>query len=190
MTTVMIYSLPLETTSYNTNTWVVPVTSKEPEAAVKFLNLMYTDKEVVDLLNYGIEGSDYVVKDDGTYGYPKGYDSTNVGYHIDMTWLFGNQYLAGVWEGDDPESREISKEINAEASKSATFGFSADVSEFGTQIAAITSAVNEYAGTLQNGLAQDVDATLEEFLQKLNAAGIDQVADGVQAQLDAWISQE
>lgn len=190
MTTVMIYSLPLETTSYNTNTWVVPVTSKEPEAAVKFLNLMYTDKEVVDLLNYGIEGSDYVVKDDGTYGYPKGYDSTNAGYHIDMTWLFGNQYLAGVWEGDDPESREISKEINAEASKSATFGFSADVSEFGTQIAAITSAVNEYAGTLQNGLAQDVDATLEEFLQKLNAAGIDQVADGVQAQLDAWISQE
>lgn len=190
MTTVTMYSLPLETTSYNTNVWVVPVTSKEPEAAVRFLNLMYTDKEIVDLLNYGIEGTDYVVKDDGTYGYPNGYDSTNIGYHIDMTWLFGNQYLAGIWEGDDPKTREISKEINTDAAKSSTFGFSADISEFGTEIAAITSAVNEYAGTLQNGLAQDVDAVLEEFLQKLNAAGIDKVVGGVQAQLDSWDPQE
>lgn len=185
MTTVRLCSLPLASSSYNTNTWVVPVTSREPEAAVKFLNLMYTNKEIVDLLNYGVEGTDYIVMEDGTYGYPEGMDSTSVGYHIEMTWLFGNQYLSGVWNGDDPNTRNISMELNKDALKSATFGFAPDISQFSTEIAAITSAINEYAGSLQNGLV-DVDSTLEAFNAKLKAGGIDKVIASVQEQLDAW----
>lgn len=185
MTTIEIFSKPVESSSYNTNTWVVPVTSREPEAAMEFLNLMYTNKEIIDLLNYGIEGTDYVVKEDGTYGYPEGVDSTTVGYHIDMTWLFGNQYLAGVWEGDDPDTREISMELNENAERAENFGFAADVSQFGTEIAGITSAVNEYAGGLQNGTV-DVDSALEAFNEKLTAAGMGTVVEDVQQQLNLW----
>ena len=185
MTTIELFSKPLESSSYNTNTWVIPVTAREPEAAMEFLNLMYTNKEIVDLLNYGIEGTDYVVKEDGTYGYPEGLDSTTVKYHIDMTWLFGNQYLAGVWEGDAPDTREISKEINEKAVRSENFGFASDVSQFGTEIAGITSAVNEFVGGLQNGTA-DVDASLEALNEKLTAAGMDTVVESVQQQFDQW----
>ncbi len=35
---------------------------------MKFMNLMYSDKEIIDLLNYGIEGVNYTVLEDGTYG--------------------------------------------------------------------------------------------------------------------------
>lgn len=185
MTTVALCALPLASSSYNTNTWVVPMTSREPEAAVKFLNLMYTNKEIVDLLNYGVEGTDYVVLEDGTYGYPEGIDSTTVGYHVEMTWLFGNQYLSGVWTGDDPNTREISQEMNKGAKKDVTFGFAPDISGFSTEVAAVTSAINEYAGSLQNGLV-DVDASLEQFNAKLDAAGIDKIIASVQDQLNAW----
>ena len=111
-----------------------------------------------------------------------------MGYHVEMTWLFGNQYLAGVWEGDDPNTREISRQINDEAQKSPTFGFSADISAYGTEIAGITSAVNEYVGSLQNGLL-DVEPALAEFNEKLEAAGMSNVLAGVQEQYDAWREQ-
>ena len=189
MTTALMYTSPLESSSFNSNVWVVPVTSKEPEAAVKFLNLMYTSPEVVDLLNYGIEGVDYVVKEDGTYGYPENLDAGSVGYHVDMTWLFGNQYLAGVWEGDDPDTREISREINDNAEKSPTFGFSADISAYGTEIAGITSAVNEYVGSLQNGVVE-VEPALASLNEKLEAAGMSNVLAGVQEQYDAWLAEQ
>lgn len=44
--------------------WVVPKTSTNPEAAMKFLELMYTDEDIIDLLAIGIEGRDYVVSAD------------------------------------------------------------------------------------------------------------------------------
>ena len=38
---------------------------KNPEAAMDFINLIYTDSDVANLINYGIEGIDYV-KVEGT----------------------------------------------------------------------------------------------------------------------------
>lgn len=37
--------------------WVVARQSKHPEQAMAFLNLLYTDPDVVNTLCYGIEGS-------------------------------------------------------------------------------------------------------------------------------------
>ena|GEM_PF-5275520 len=50
----------LATNSLTQMTWALPVTCDEPVAAAKFMNLLYTDKEVVNLLNYGVEGIHYV----------------------------------------------------------------------------------------------------------------------------------
>lgn len=46
--------------------WVIPVTSKNQAAAMKFLNLMLTDTRIGNLFSWGIEGKHYVVKEDGT----------------------------------------------------------------------------------------------------------------------------
>lgn len=40
--------------------WMISSTTDVPEAAMKFLNLTYTDADVINLLIYGIEGRDYV----------------------------------------------------------------------------------------------------------------------------------
>ena len=50
--------------------WTLPVTCKEPEAAMRFLNLMYTNEQVVNLLAWGIEGEHYVLREDGSVSLP------------------------------------------------------------------------------------------------------------------------
>lgn len=50
---------------------MISSTTDVPEAAMKFLNLTYTDADVINLLIYGIEGRDYVKNDDGTVSYPE-----------------------------------------------------------------------------------------------------------------------
>lgn len=187
MTVVKIASQPVATSAVNTITWAVPVTSKEPEAAVKFLSLMYTDADIVNLLNYGVEGTDYIVKADGTFDFPEGVDTTNCRYHMDTSYLFGNQFLAGVWAGDDPEIRQKAKEINDHAKMADNFGFVADVAGYDTQISGISSAYNEYFKSLICGLV-DSESELKNFNEKLKAAGIDTLVSGIQEQLDAWRS--
>ena len=57
MVMIKIYSQPVTTSNINQLDWVIPVTARQPEAAMKFMNLMYTNADVVNLLNYGIEGA-------------------------------------------------------------------------------------------------------------------------------------
>lgn len=80
----------MTTGNVNTLNWVIPVTSQEPEAAMKFMNMMYTDERIVNLLNYGQKDVDYIIKADGTLTFPDGKDIGSVGYHFETSWLFGN----------------------------------------------------------------------------------------------------
>ena len=54
-------------------------------------------KSTVNLLNFGIENEDYVILEDGRIDYPEGQDANSVGYSVNETWLFGNQYLSHVF---------------------------------------------------------------------------------------------
>ena len=187
MTVVTIYNHPISTSMVNLIDWVIPVTSKEPEAAMKLLNLMYTDKEIIDLLNFGIEGVHYEVNENGTYGTIG--DAALDPARYPLFAVVANQYLLGVWETDSPDVRERSMEINDNAELCPLLGFAADVTDYGNQIAGITSAYNEYFSTLING-AGDLETTLADFNAKLDAAGIDEVVAEVQQQLDAWLASK
>mgnify|MGYP000287861409 FL=1 len=43
---------------------MVPTGCSTPEKAVKLLDIMLTNKDMANLLMYGVEGSDYVIKDE------------------------------------------------------------------------------------------------------------------------------
>ena len=189
MTVIKVYDDPITTTTVNRNSWTIPVNSREPEAAMKFLNLMYSDKEIIDLLNYGIEGIHYTVLEDGTYGPVPDETVTSTGYPLNLTWLFGNQYLSGVWTGDSPDLREESQAINDAAEMSYLLGFAASSDGFDTQISAITSASGEYLYGLVCGVSVPSDV-LPEFNSKLETAGINDLIADVQAQLDAWLEEQ
>lgn len=169
--------------------WVIPVTSTEPEAAMKFMNLLYTDADVVNLLNYGVEGVHYVKNDNGTISFPEGKDMNSVGYYGNLSFFIGNQYLSYVWDTYDPDTRAQSLEINENATYSPLIGFTFDSSDFANEISAVTNVVSEYNNTLVSGMADDPEALLEEFRERLDSSGMTTLVAGVQEQLDAWIAE-
>ena len=121
---------------------------------------------------------------------PGGKDMNSVGYYNGYTWLFGNQFLAGVRDTEALDIREKGQQYDAEATLSSNFGFSANSTGMDTQIAGMTSAKNEYVRGLNCGIG-DADANLSELHNKMEAAGVQDVIDNVQQQLETWqASQE
>ena len=57
---------------------------------MKFLNLLYSDAEVEDLICNGIEGVHYQVTEDGKYTYPDGVDFANSTYYPNIGWVMPN----------------------------------------------------------------------------------------------------
>lgn len=168
--------------------WVIPVTSTEPEAAMKFMNLLYTDADVVNLLNYGVEGIHYVKNDNGTISFPEGKDGNSVGYYGNLSFFIGNQYLAYVYDNFDPDTRAKSKEINDNATLSPLLGFTFDSSDYANEISAVTNVVAEYHNSLISGMS-DPATELQAFREKLDSSGMQTLVAGVQEQLDAWVSE-
>lgn len=164
---------------------VLPVTCKEPEAAVDFLNLMFTDKELVNLFAYGIEGEHYVFEADGTVAYPEGVNASNSAYPCNQTWLFGNSLLDLVKVGNVPNLYEIQAKGNTDAPRSDNLGFTFDSSSVKSEVAACTNVVSEYKNGLQSG-SLDPKTKLPEFIEKLKASGIEKIINEKQKQLDAW----
>ena len=84
----------LSTGDLNAISWMIASTTDVPEAAMKFLNLTFTDKDIINLLIYGIEGRDYVLSDDGTVSYPEGEDASTVPYTAQLSCgTLGNFFL-------------------------------------------------------------------------------------------------
>ena len=72
--------------------WAVPHNATEPEAAVKFLNMMYTDSCIENLLLWGIEGEITRLKTASPV-LLNGEDINTVAYHM-ADHMFENQFFA------------------------------------------------------------------------------------------------
>lgn len=170
-------------------TWAVPVSATEPEAAMKFMNLMYTDEYVLNMMDYGIEGTHYVKNADGTISFMDGQDQSNSGFYTGSTAFVGNTFLAYPLEGNDPNTNEIMRTEMENAVYSPLVGFSfnlSDMQDIFTVISPLTES--EYRPGLVCGSAPD--GTLDELLEKLDAAGVDEYLAEAQAQLDAWLASK
>lgn len=182
----IIGSAFLDTTAINALTWCVSSTSKVPEAALKFLNLTFSDKEIINLLIYGIEGRDYVKLDDGTVNYPEGQDPGTVPYTAQLSCgTLGNFFLMYPMVGTDPASLDWELEQNKTAKTSAAMGFTFDNSSVKSQYTAVSNVISEFLPGLVCG-SVDPEDDIPEFLEALNDAGLGDIIAAKQAQLDAW----
>ena len=182
----------VDVTQTHTNTaipqtmqWCIASNSKDPEGTMRTLNVFYSDQEAMNLLAWGIEGEHYQIMDDGHITYPDGITSETIGYNLNQGWLFGNQYLTYVWEGDPIDLYDQLKTWNDSAKPSQAYGFTYDSTPVKTEVAAVTNVCNEFRKALEFGVV-DPEGTLDEFISRLKAAGIDTIIAEKQAQLDAW----
>ncbi|MEC0227059.1 ABC transporter substrate-binding protein [Paenibacillus alba] len=165
----------------------IPANSKDPKRAMMFLNLLNSDRDLINLIDWGIEGKHYA-KVGKSIDFPSGVNATNSGYNMRQGWMFGNQLLSHTWITDNPDLWNEMDQYNRESKKSAALGFSYNPSPVKTELAAITNVVRQYQSGLENG-ALDPEVNLPKFNAALHAAGIDKVIAEKQKQLDEWAAK-
>jgi putative aldouronate transport system substrate-binding protein len=158
--------------------------SEDPERAMQFMNLMYTDKDIANLISLGVEGKHYVKKQDNIIALPEGVKQS--GYAFNQ-WEVGNNFLTYVWEGTDPNIWELMKKHNENAVKSTAIGFTFNVEPVKTEIAAASNVLNQYKVGLESGTLDPALTT--EFNTKLRAAGLDKIMVEKQKQFDEWLKK-
>lgn len=178
---------PAVSASQNTF-WTVPVTSKEPEAAVRFMNLMFKDSRIMNLFCWGIEGKHYVVtsEENMEIDYPEGVTAADVGYSA--LGFYGDQNIM-YQMGTNPlqENTEWAKIV--ETRNTVGCGFCYDSSAMTNQIIAVEAVISEYLPALETGSA-DLDTAYPEFVAKLEANGINDIIADKQAQFNDWLAQQ
>jgi putative aldouronate transport system substrate-binding protein len=140
-------------------------------------------------LIYGLEGRDYVKKDDGTVNYPEGQDSATVPYTAQLSCgTLGNFFIMYPMQGTKIESLDWELEQNKNAELSIAMGFVFDSSKVATEYTAVTNVIDQYLPGLSCG-SVDPATELPVFLQRLNEAGLGTIIAEKQAQLDAWFAE-
>lgn len=169
--------------------WGITSSSERPDKAMDFLNFLYTNADVANLLSYGIEGKDYVKVSDKIINYPEGVDGNSVGYGRIFT-TFGDAREIFQFEPATDSYYDEIKSFTDGAKLSTIFGYAFDATDVTTEVAAVSSVITEYRPILETGMADDVEATLQEFNAALKDAGIDKIIAENQKQLDAWLAQQ
>ncbi len=165
----------------------IPASSPNPEKAMQFLQLWYTDSKVATLMIDGVEDVHYKVEDDGTIGYVGSADDCTY-YNYSMGWIMGNQFITPVWTGSDPDVWDQTREWNESSLTSKAFGFSFDNSEVLNEITACTNVLTKYRGDLETGTI-DPEENIPKFVQELKDNGIDRIIEAKQEQLDAFLAE-
>jgi putative aldouronate transport system substrate-binding protein len=165
--------------------WAVPITTEDAAAAVTLLNEFYTNAELQNILAWGIEGVHYVIGDDGLATYPEGVTASTSGWNHSMGWLMPNQFLTYVWEGNDPDLWDEMKEFNSSAIVSAASGFTFNSENVLNEVTAVQNIYNEFQASVECGFV-DPETGIAEMNDKMMAAGLQNIIDEKQAQLDEW----
>lgn len=180
----------LDTTAVNSVTWAISSQCKNPEKALDFLNLTYTDADIVNLIVFGLEGRDYVKVSDREMEFPEGLDANTVPYTAQFSCgVVGSQFKQLVHAGTPKDNNDLMYRENHESKTSPAFGFTFDSTPVKTEYTAVTNVINQYLPGLVWG-SIDPETELPKFLDALQEAGLDDIIAAKQEQLDAWAVQK
>jgi len=161
-------------------TTAISTTSKHPEKAIKLIELLNKDKELYNLLCFGIEGKHYEKIDDNHIRI-----DSEKRYFLNSAWMFGNQFNAYLLEGQPDDTWELTHELNMTAEKSPIYGFNFNPDPVIDKIVQIKAIQKEY-----DNIFIYPEEKLDEYVLKLKEAGIDEVVAETQRQIDEWIENE
>ncbi|WP_164821643.1 ABC transporter substrate-binding protein [Paenibacillus koleovorans] len=158
-------------------------TSKNPERSLMLIELLNTDKALLNLLIYGIEGVHYD-KLQGDFIKPK----PNTAYNAKpVSYAFGYSFNRYLIEGEPADYHTKNLEYNknmAPEGKYADFNF--DKKNIATEEASMNAVMTEYRKAINSGNL-DLTKTLPELKEKMKKAGQDKYIAELQKQLDEWL---
>ncbi|GIQ65376.1 hypothetical protein PACILC2_39440 [Paenibacillus cisolokensis] len=148
-------------------------------------DLIRNDEEIYHLINYGIEGVQYEVKD-GKRVQPEGYDETRDSFYSNFWGGRVDKFeipSINTWD-------QIEETLYAEydkIKKPYPYGqFVFDKTPVEAELTAITQVTGEMGPAITYGKAGDPAKAVEEFRNKLKTAGYEKVLAELQRQLDEF----
>ena len=147
-----------------------------------FLNLLNTDPTLMTLLNYGVEGVHYTLNADGLVEF-----TDKRADFQPWTNGMGNVTLLPPTVGQGVGFWDKFKAYYGEASSIPVLGYTFDNTSVQAEMSALTNVAAEYALALDTG-AVDPAEKLPEFLEKLDAAGMQAYLAEANAQLTAFLA--
>lgn len=154
--------------------------SKDPQRAAMFLNLVNSDPTLINMIAYGIKDKHYTMVNDTTIK-----PIPDSGYGPDNVWKFGNQYLLLLLDTEDPNKYKNFEDYNKKATPVEELGFIFDNTPVMNEVAACAGIVTEYHEVLKVG-AIDPAVKLPEFVKKLKDAGADKIVEELNKQWEAY----
>lgn len=161
----------------------IPITSKHPDKAMELIELLHTDKQILDLLVFGIEGLHWESSAVGA-GRIDLISSENYGYVPMLAGHIGNPAInswpANVFAADQMKL----KAAFDRAQRSPILGF---LNEVNSREKKIQEICREFMAQMDNQ-PQNPDMVLPAFLRKLKKAGADTYIASKQKQMNAFLS--
>lgn len=175
----------ISTNSVIATMYGISATSKHPEETLKYLELLNTDPNAINLISYGIEGTHYEKTGDNTIKLIN--NGGNSDYYC-QSWGFGNVFNTYVMEGQPEDVWEQTKALNDSAKTSPILGFSFDPEPVKMEVTNVSKVVKEYESLVGGELP--VEETNAEFLEKLEVAGVGTVLEEMQRQIDEFLAAQ
>jgi putative aldouronate transport system substrate-binding protein len=172
----------VDTTSSQGAMVAISTASANPERAMMFLNLLNTDPALMTLLNYGVEGIHYNLTGDGLVEF-----TDKRADYQPWTNGMGNVTLLPPTVGQGVGFWDTFKAYYGAAHKIPIIGFTFDSTPVQVEMSALANVAAEFALALDTG-AVDPAEKLPEFLEKLDAAGMQTYLDAANAQLTAFLA--
>ena len=174
----------MTTTNIIATMQAISVTSAHPDRTLELMELMYTDKDLYNIIGFGIDGKHF--KKTAANRVERIPDS---GYNPNTLWLQGTTFNAYLI-GNQPDTLwEETKKLNASAYPSVLLGFNLNLDPIKTLVANVQDAPAQWADALQYG-AVDFDSSYQAVLAALKKAGIEDLKAAVQQQINTWMQKK
>lgn len=167
--------------------------SKHATEAIKLLELLNTDKgkDLYRLLVFGFEGEHYKkISEDRveTIGYI-GQAGSTAPYGM-LKWIVGNTQMAYDTQTEfEGWNHYIFDEINLQGEKSVLMGFKPNLDRIQTKLAQVLTVKGEYA-SLGSGAVENWEQVYQEYMDKLELAGNQDIIDDLQKQVDEFLAKK
>ncbi|MFC5649358.1 DUF3502 domain-containing protein [Paenibacillus solisilvae] len=158
--------------------------SKHPERALMAYELIRQDEEVYKLINFGLEGVQYEIKD-GKRVRPAAYDEAKDAFYTDF-WGGRVDKFDVPSDADWSGIGDVYKKYDA-IKKPFPYGkFVFDKTKVDVEMTSISQVIGEQLPAIIFGKTSDPEKAVLEFREKLKSAGYDKVMAEIQSQLDNY----
>lgn len=163
----------------------VHATSKNPERALMFIDLMQNDKELHDLIMYGVSGVHYEPVGDDRF---KATDAS-ANYTGFSNWSFNSPLNRGN-ESFPQEAMDMQMGWEAKVYHYPLETFVFNNTNVKAEVANVGNVMLRYAIPLEYGAIKDVNKALEDLNKQMKAAGIEAIQKEMQTQIDAFLAAQ